>query len=161
MFQMPVGLVRLAAGLFLIWLCAVCEAKAQCESAAETCTGSLAPFQPVSGAYFRAELFPFASAKLRIQFEFDRVYRIVPCGTSDRNARLVFNLYDRAGVLVYSSSSSPDRSVFEFDFGVSGQYTIVAGFEQGGGCAALLIGSTAKDAAPADVAQRIIHLGRP
>jgi hypothetical protein len=135
-------------------------AAAQCEPSIPACQANLAPFQSVGHRYFRAEIFPNGNAKLRYQFEFDRIYRIVPCGTSDRNGRLAFNVYDRTGVLVFSSTTAPERTSYDFDFGTSGQYTFVVGFEQGGGCAALLIGTLPKDS-PEAATLRPVRLGRP
>ncbi len=135
-------------------------AAAQCDAALPACQPALAPFQSVGPRYFRAELFPTGNAKLRYSFDFDHLYRIVPCGTSDRNGRLVFNLYDPAGVLVFSSPSSSSRASYDFDFGTSGQYTLVVGFDQGGGCAALLLGALPKDS-PEAASLRPVRVGRP
>lgn len=114
-------------------------AHAQCKEMVQQCTPKLNPFN-YDGDYYRAQLFEDEKATLNITFYSGITYRVVPCGVSSSGQRLEIEVYDKRGVGVFHSRNMPNESVFDFNFGASGQYKIVARYPGGEGCASLVIG---------------------
>jgi hypothetical protein len=115
-------------------------ALAQCDEKADSCSAELFPFNS-DGNYFRAQLFPGESAKLRITMYEGMVYRVIPCSGSKTGERLVFDLYDKKGNLLYSNlTAKPTETHWDFSFGATSEYTMVARYKKGGGCASIIVG---------------------
>lgn len=112
----------------------------QCEKPSDQCANQLDPFNSDGDFYYRAQLFPGEMAKLRYSFFTGMRYRIIPCGTSDTGANLVFDVFDQTGLRVYTSKTNPGKGYYDIEFGASGQYLIEASFTEGEGCASILVG---------------------
>ena len=148
---MKTPILSLVAALLL----GVIQVDAQCTQKVAECNDVLAGFERLEGKYYRSELFPYEFARLKLTFYHDKVYRLAPCGQSKAGSPLIFNLYDKAGILVFSSKDDP-KPHYDFACGVTGYFTLVAGYEQGGGCAAILFGQLdhEKAAARPDITPR-------
>jgi len=110
---------------------------AQCIEVSEDCEYKLFPFAH-RGHYYRAELFEGESAKLKIMLYSGFAYRIVPC--SDKEHSAIFELYDPAGVLLFSNREFAEVPYWDLEIGASGNYTIVGRRRKGDGCLVILIG---------------------
>lgn len=114
-------------------------AQSDCAGSELACRSRISYFNS-DGSYYRAELFDGESAKLRTTFYSGMVYRIVPCGTSSQGKPLLVEIYDHRGVGVFHSRTYPEKGYYDIRFGATGQYTVEVRFEQGEGCASLLVG---------------------
>jgi hypothetical protein len=130
--------VVIAAALVWLPLTAGLQ-QSQCQQAAGACKPLMAPFN-YDGAYFRAELFDGESASLRQTFYSGMTYRIIPCGTSSNGGRLNVSVFDSRDVGVFHSRQQPGKNFFDIQFGATGTYRVEVRFENGEGCAAVLIG---------------------
>jgi hypothetical protein len=114
--------------------------KGQCEKNMQDCSHLIEPFNSDGNFYYRAQLFPNEQAKLRYSFLTNMTYRVIPCGKSDKNEDLSINIFDKAGVRVFTSKELPNNNgYYDIEFGVAGQYTIAASFESGSGCASIIV----------------------
>ncbi len=113
---------------------------AQCDEVADSCSAELFPFNS-DGQYYRAQLFAGETAKVRITLYDGMIYRIMPCGRSKTGERLDFTLYDKKGNKLFSTEDVKVKEAFyDFSFGATTEYLIVAKFKSGDGCAAVLVG---------------------
>ena len=132
---LPVSALLLALGL----LAAPAARAQQCDEAADSCSAQLFPFSS-DGQYYRAQLFPGETARLRITFYAGIIYRLVPCGVSRTGDPLLITLYDRQGNKLFTNEGRMGEGAFDFSFGATSDYTVVARFKKGAGCAAILVG---------------------
>lgn len=133
-------MLRLPILLFAVLLLASAPVAAQqCDEAADSCSALLFPFSS-DGQYYRAQLFPGETARLKITFYEGIVYRLVPCGVSRAGDPLIITLYDRQGNKLFTNEGRTGESAFDFAFGATSDYTVVARFKKGAGCAAILVG---------------------
>lgn len=136
----------------LAWLacCMPLAASAQydCESALESCEATLEPFEQTRGRYFRAELFPNEVAKIPLRIDFDKMYRVVPCGSSTTGEPLIVEIYSDGGLLLYSSEKQERRAYYDFAYGTTRNFTLTARYPSGRGCAVLLVGALSKSDNP-------------
>lgn len=109
----------------------------QCLKISEDCEYRLFPFEH-QGQYYRAELFEGESAKLKLMLYSGSAYRIVPCSDGEKSA--VFELYDPAGVLLFSNKDFAEEPYWDLEIGATGQYTIVGRRRKGDGCLVILVG---------------------
>lgn len=118
---------------------------AQCDEMADSCSTELFPFNS-DGQYYRAQLFPGETAKVRVTLYEGMVYRVIPCGKSKTGEKLVFALYDKKGNLLFSNENSKVlENYYDFSFGATSEYLIVAKYKSGSGCAAVLVGYQEED----------------
>lgn len=118
----------------------------QCAKVTDNCIQFIKPYQS-EGQYYRAQLFPEEEAKLKVTFFSRMAYRIVPCGKSSTNSPLIFTIFDKNGVFIYTNKDEPNKTHYDFTFGATGPYQIRARYESGEGCAALLVGYLEEDKA--------------
>ncbi len=111
----------------------------QCDEAADSCSSQLFPFTS-NGQYYRAALFPNETARLRITFYAGIIYRLVPCGVSRTGDPLIITLFDKKGNQLFTNEGKTNDTAFDFSFGATSDYTVVARFKKGAGCAAILVG---------------------
>jgi hypothetical protein len=111
----------------------------QCDLAADSCSSVLFPFNS-DGQYYRAQLFPGETARLKLTFYEGIVYRLIPCGRSKTGDPLIITLYDTKGNKLFTNEAQSGEPFFDFAFGATSDYTVVARFKKGSGCAALLVG---------------------
>jgi hypothetical protein len=130
--------------ILLLLLC-LAPVQAQCPEVNDDCAGLMFPYA-ADGNYYRAQLFAGESAKLKLTFQQGLVYRIVPCA-ADNSDPLVFSIFDGKNQLVYTNEpDTPDNRAaikdgyWDFSFGATSNYTIVAKFRKGKGCVAMLMG---------------------
>ena len=134
---------RIFSILALVTACLLFAPKqtyAQCDEVADSCSAELFPFNS-DGQYYRAQLFAGETAKVRITLYDGMVYRIMPCGRSKTGERLDFTLYDKKGNKLFSTEDVKAKEpYYDFSFGATTEYLIVAKFKSGDGCAAILVG---------------------
>jgi hypothetical protein len=127
------------------------QAYSQCDEKSDSCSAELFPFNS-DGNYFRAQLFPGESAKLRITMYAGMVYRIIPCSGSKTGEKLIFDLFDKKGNLLFSSADAKGNTThFDFSFGATSEYLVVARYKKGGGCASIIVGYQEEDENDLDV----------
>ena len=134
---------RLIFSFFAILsLCVLHETSfAQCDEVADSCSIELFPFT-FNGQYYRAQLLNGEEAKMEVTFYDGIYYRIIPCGASSEGSPLIFSIYDSKNNLLFSNQHSSDQtqSYWDFSFGATSSYKIVAKYAKGIGCAAILVG---------------------
>lgn len=136
----------------LAWL-ALCfpgaaAAQYDCESALASCEATLEPFEQTRGRYFRAELFPDEVAKIPLRIDFEKMYRVVPCGNSTTGEPLIIEIYSDGGLLLYSTEKQERRAYYDFAYGTTRNFTLTARYPSGRGCAVLLVGALSKSGNP-------------
>ncbi|MCS6904136.1 MAG: hypothetical protein RML72_04960 [Bacteroidia bacterium] len=112
----------------------------------QDCSHLIPPFNSDGNFYYRAQLFPNEQAKLKYTFLTGITYRIIPCGRSDKNEPLSINIFDKAGLRVFTSKDvTTNNGYYDIEFGIAGQYTIAASFESGSGCASIIVAYLSND----------------
>ena len=113
--------------------------SAQCDKIAESCSSELFPYQS-DGQYYRTQIMAGEEAELKVMFYKGLFYRIIPCSGSDNKEKLHFKIIDMKGNVVFSNEKQPEVSYWDFSFGASGEYKVIAKYPTGSGCAAFVIG---------------------
>lgn len=139
----------LFAALVVAALLAPVAGRAQCDLTAEDCILALFPFKD-DGQFYRAELFPGESARVRITFYSGMVYRLAPCAQG-RNNRLIMTVRDLRGNVLFTNEGKSAQDYWDFAFAATATYNISVRFENRNakGCAALLVGYLEADRAQA------------
>ncbi|MCS7073735.1 MAG: hypothetical protein NZ108_04625 [Bacteroidia bacterium] len=125
--------------MLTVLLTAPAVSVAQCDKLAENCSSELFPYQS-DGQYYRTQIVAGEEAQLKIMLYKGLYYRIVPCSGADNKEKLHFKIIDKQGNIVFSNEKQPEVTYWDFSFGASGEYKIVAKYPTGSGCAAFLIG---------------------